>query len=101
MSKQEQDAPRAIRGMATIRHAVENASRTPLDDAGVRAILRGEGGDPSHLRAVFGDVSLRVLEEVAAATGISPAGLFLAYQAAQHTTAAAANPELDALLAEP
>lgn len=42
-----------------------------------------------------------VLEEVAAATGISPAGLFLAYQAAQHTTAAAANPELDALLAEP
>ncbi len=99
MSRQEK-APRAIRGMATIRHAVENASRTPLDDAGIRAILRGEGGDPSHLRAVFGDVSLRVLEEVAAATGISPTGLLLAYQAAQRT-AAVANPELDALLAEP
>lgn len=79
MNKREQEAPRAIRGMATIQHAVENASRTPLDDAGIRAILRGKGGDPSHLRAVFGDVSLRVLEEVATAAGISPAGLLLAY----------------------
>ncbi len=96
MSKQEQEASRAIRGMATVRHA----SRTPLDDAGVKAILHGEGVDPSHLRAVFGDVSLRVLEQVAAATGIGPAGLLIAHQAAQHISAAA-NPELDALLAEP
>ena len=86
--------------MATIRHAVENASSTPLDDAGITAILRGQGSDPSHLRAVFGDVSLHVLEEAAAAAGISLAELLLAYQVAQRS-AAASNPELDALLAEP
>ena len=86
--------------MATIRHAVENASGTPLGDEGIRAILRGEGGDPSHLRAVFGDVSLRMLEEVSAAAGISLAELLLAYQAARRGVAAA-NPEIDALLAEP
>ena len=100
MNRREQQAPQAIRGMATIRHAVENASSTPLSDAGITAILRGEGGDPSHLRAVFGDVSLRMLEEVSAAAGISLARLLAAYQAAQRS-AAVSNPAIDALLAEP
>ncbi len=49
-------------GLATIRHAVETASVDAITDAGILAILRGEGGSLKHLYAVFGDVSLRALE---------------------------------------
>ena len=39
-----------------LRHAVENASVDPVTDAAILAILRGEGGNSSHLRVLFGDV---------------------------------------------
>lgn len=87
-------------GLATIRHAVENASVDAITDAGILAILRGEGGSPAHLHAVFGDVSLRALEGAGAAAGISLAVILRSYRAAR-VSAGAANPELDAMLAEP
>lgn len=87
-------------GMLAIRHAVENVSTDAITDAGILAILRGEGGAPAHLHAVFGDVSLRALEGAGAAAGISLATILRAYEAARDG-AAVANPELDALLAEP
>ena len=86
-------------GLATIRSAVENSCRNPVTDAGILAILRGEGGSPAHLHAVFGDVSLRALEGAGAAAGIGVATILRAYEAARDA-AAVANPELDALLRE-
>lgn len=87
-------------GMATICNAVENACREPVTNEGILAILRGEGGAPAHVHTVFGDVSLRALEGAGAAAGIGMATILRAYQAARDGYAAA-NPELDALLAEP
>lgn len=54
-----------------IRHAVENASSEPITDDGIIAILRGEGGTGSHLRAVFGDVSLHVLASAGPSGGVT------------------------------
>ncbi len=87
----------AVPGLLAIRHAVENASHQPITDAGIMAILRGEGGAPSHLRAVFGDVSLASIVSVGASGGISRRTILDAYRMARDS-AAAANPELDAAL---
>ena len=87
-------------GLLAIHHAVENVSTNPITDAGILAILRGEGGSPAHLHAVFGDVSLRALEGAGAAAGIGLATILRSYEAARDG-AAVANPELDALLREP
>ena len=67
-------------------------------DEGLAAILRGEGDTGSHLRAVFGDTSLQALADAGASQGV-PLGTILAAYAAARTSAAAANPELDAALA--
>jgi hypothetical protein len=83
--------------MLAIRHAVENASNEPITDAGIMAILRGDSGVPSHLRAVFGDVSLASILSAGAAGGIPRQTILNAYRAARDS-AAAANPELDAAL---
>ena len=82
-----------------IRHAVENASIGPIDDAGILAILRGMGGHSSHLMAVFGDASLQAIYAAGAGAGIGPETILAAYAEARRT-AAAANPELDAALRE-
>ena len=85
--------------MLILRHAVENASIEPITDAGIRAILRGQGGSASHLRAIFGDASLGAILAAGAAAGIGRQTILDAYRAARDT-AAAANPELDAALTE-
>lgn len=83
--------------LLAVRNAVENASTEPISNEEILAILRGEGGRGSHLRAVFGDVSLRGLARAGAAYGI-PAATILAAYAAARTSAAAVNPELDRAL---
>lgn len=86
-------------GMRGLLNVVENASNAPVTPAMVLAILRGEGGHPSHLRAVFGDASLPLLERAGAAAGIELADILAAYGEAKRI-AAAANPELDRALSE-
>ena len=81
-------------GLLAIRNAVENASVEPITDAQIVAILRGGEGCGSHLRAVFGDVSLQGLSKAAAAYGIPLRTILGAYRRARDT-AAAANGELD------
>ena len=85
--------------LLTLRHAAENAAIDPISDEGIVAVLRGEGGQGSHLRAIFGDVSLQALVAAGASRGISLDTILAAYAAAR-ATAAAANPELDAALTE-
>ena len=70
-----------------------------MTGAGIMAILRGEGGAPSHLRAVFGDVSLGSILSVGASAGIPRRTILDAYRGARDI-AAAANPDLDAALNE-
>ncbi len=82
-----------------LRNAAENASTDPITDAQIVAILRGEGTNQSHLRAIFGDVSLPSLYAAAAYQRIPHQTLLQAYRAARDT-AAAANPALDAALLE-
>ncbi|MBS0641011.1 MAG: hypothetical protein U1E70_20440 [Acetobacteraceae bacterium] len=85
--------------MMILRHAVENASVDPVTDAAILAILRGEGGNSSHLRALFGDASLSAILAAGAGAGINRSTILDAYRSAR-ATAAAANPELDAALTE-
>ena len=86
-------------GMLAIRHAVENASNERITDSGIMAILRGAEGAPSHVRAVFGDVSLRAIASAGASGGVPLQTILAAYRMARQT-AAAANPELDDALNE-
>ena len=72
--------------MLAIRHAVKNVSTDAITDAGILAILRGEGGAPAHLRAMFGNVSLRALEGAGAAAGISLVTILRAYEGRPGTT---------------
>ncbi len=44
-------------------NAVRNGSVAPVTPDAIIGILSGAGGDPSHVRAPFGDVSLAVLDE--------------------------------------
>nr|WP_294510671.1 hypothetical protein [uncultured Rhodopila sp.] len=86
-------------GILAIRHAVEDASNEPIGDAGIMAILRGEGGVPSHLRAGFGDVSLASILNAGASGGVSRPAILDAHRAARDSVAAA-NPEREAALKE-
>lgn len=86
-----------VSGMIAIRHAVENASDASITEEGIVAILRGAGGPGSHLRAVFGDASLQALVGAGALHGVGLDTILAAYAAAK-AAAAAANPELDAVL---
>ena len=85
--------------MLILRHAVANASNEPITDAGILAVLRGEGGSGSHLRAIFGDASLGAILAAGATAGIDRATILRSYRTARET-AAAANPDLDAALTE-
>ncbi len=88
-----------VPGMLAIKHAVENASNQPITEAEIIAVLQGAGGNPSHVRAIFGDVSLQAIASVGASAGTDLATILDAYRAAREAVAAA-NPELDAALAE-
>lgn len=90
-----QDEPIAA-ALAIAISAIENGSTVPIEPSNVISMLRTGTGEPSHLRALFGDTSLTTLAKIAAAHGISQAGLIRSYTRAR-TSAAAANPELDRL----
>lgn len=89
----------ALPGMRTILSAIENASTIPVTPGLVLSVMQGRGGHPSHVRALFGDVELATLERVAGAAGIATATWVAAYARAR-IDVAAANPEIDALMAD-
>jgi hypothetical protein len=79
--------------------AIENASRTPIAREDLRRMLETGSGDPSHLRALFGDVDLYTLVRLAAVFSVEDRTLARSYAAARET-AAAANAELDEFAAQ-
>lgn len=87
------------RSLLALMNAVRNGSSIEATPDMVLAALRGEGGEPSHLRAVFGDVALDGLERAGAAHGIALDTILDAYEHAK-SAVWAANPELDAALAD-
>jgi hypothetical protein len=85
--------------MATALSAIQNASRAPVTADQVLVALRTGTGEPSHVRALFGDVALQTLIRLGIRYGISNDEIGRAYRIALRTTAAR-NPELDAWCAE-
>ena len=85
--------------LATALSAIENASRTPAARDDVRLMLQTGAGDPSHLRALFGDVELHTLCRLAALFGIDDHMLARSYARARRE-AAAASAELDEFAAQ-
>jgi hypothetical protein len=85
--------------LATALSAVQNASGTPIDRDDVRLALQTGGGDPSHLRALFGDVELHALSRLADLFAIDDLTLARSYARARREVAAA-NPELDEFAAQ-
>lgn len=85
--------------LATALSAIENASRTPAGRDEVRRMLQTGAGDPSHLRALFGDVELHTLCRLAGLFGIDDRILARAYAKARREVAAA-NAELDEFAAQ-
>ena len=87
-------SPRRFDPAASALSAIENASRVAVRREDLRALLATGEGEPSHLRALFGDVDLHTLLRLAAALDIDDATLVGGYARARKT-AAAANAELD------
>jgi len=85
--------------LATVLSAVENASQTPAAREDVRRMLQTGAGDPSHLRALFGDVELHTLCRLAAEFAIDDRTLARSYARARREVAAA-NSELDEFAAQ-
>ncbi len=85
--------------LATALSAIENASRTPVVGDDVRRMLQTGAGDPSHLRALFGDVDLHTLCRLAALFAIDGLTLARSYVKARRDVAAA-NSELDEFAAQ-
>jgi hypothetical protein len=79
--------------------AIRNASRKPAARADLRRMLETGSGDPSHLRALFGDVDLHTLCRLAALFAIDNRTLARSYVIARRN-AAAANAELDEFAAQ-
>ncbi len=79
---------------ASALSAIENASSVAMRREDLRALLATGEGEPSHLRALFGDVDLHTLLRLAADLEVDDATLVRAYARARET-AAAANAELD------
>jgi hypothetical protein len=79
--------------------AVENGSRIPIAAGELAQTLATGEGDSSHVRALFGDVSLSTLMQLAIEYDISDAALARAYANARRSHAAS-NPELDDFAAE-
>jgi hypothetical protein len=84
--------------MTTAISAVSNASTIPATTQSVVAALRTGQGEPSHLRALFGDVSFETLIRIGIQYGVSNREIGRAYQAARRQ--GARNLDLDAWCAE-
>ena len=80
--------------VASALSAIENASREPIRSEDLRALLTTGDGEPSHLRALFGDVDLHTLLRLAEAFDVDDATLVRAYARARKNVAAA-NADLD------
>ena len=85
--------------MATVLSAIENASVVPVTAEDVLVALRTGKGEPSHLRALFGDVTFETLVRVGIRYGISNREIGQAYIDAARA-AAARNPGIDEFLEE-
>ncbi len=88
------DPKRQFDPFAIALSAIENASSIPVSRVDLPTLLRTGEGEPSHVRALFGDVDLHTLRRMANILDIDGETLARAYRAARHRTAAA-NPELD------
>jgi nitroreductase len=84
---------------ATALSAVRNASRKPATREDLRRMLETGSGEPSHLRALFGDVDLHTLCRLAALFAIDNRTLARSYVVARRNVAAA-NAELDEFAAQ-
>ncbi len=84
---------------ATALSAIENASRIPVGRDDLRRMLETGLGEPSHLRALFGDVDLHTLVRLAALYGVDDEMLARSYAVARGAVAAA-NAELDEFAAQ-
>jgi len=85
--------------LATALSALQNGSRTPVVRDDVRLMLLTGGGDPSHLRALFGDVELHTLSRLAGLFAVDDLSLARSYAKARREVAAA-NSELDEFAAQ-
>jgi hypothetical protein len=85
--------------MATVLSAIENASTVPVTANVVLAALRTGEGEPSHLRALFGDVSFETLVRVGIRYNVSNDEIGRAYTVAARS-AGARNTDLDEWCAE-
>lgn len=77
-------------------YAIRNASRESVTADDVEVMLRTGRGRPTHLQALFGDLSAARLMAAGAALGIGPQTIIAAYQTAKGTVDAVSF-ELDAL----
>ena len=84
---------------ATALSAIRNASRKPAARRDLRRMLETGSGEPSHLRALFGDVDLHTLCRLAALFAVDNRTLARSYLLARRN-AAAANAELDEFAAQ-
>jgi hypothetical protein len=79
--------------------AIQNASTKPVISADLRTMLATGAGEPSHLAALFSDVSLSILIRLAIQYEISDIALARAYLRARELHGAS-NRELDDFAAE-
>jgi hypothetical protein len=84
---------------ASALSAIENASAVPVSREELPSLLRTGEGEPSHPRALFGDVDFNTLRRMTNVLNIDGEALARAYRAARRKTAAA-NPELDEFAAQ-
>lgn len=80
--------------MATALSAIANASQTPATPDQVLSALRTGQGDPTHLRALFGDTSFETLIRIGIEHGIANDEIGRAYVRARRH--GARNVALDA-----
>jgi hypothetical protein len=85
--------------MTTAISAIRNASTVPVTADDVLAALRTGNGEPSHLRALFGDVTFETLVRIGIRYGVSNEEIGRAYLVARER-AAARNEALDAWCTE-
>lgn len=85
--------------VATAISAIENASSIPVSQGELAGLLRTGKGEPSHLRALFGDVDLYTLLRLARRFDIDGETLARAYRIARRDTAAA-NADLEEFAAQ-
>lgn len=86
-------------GFWGLSNAVTNASRGNITQDGLIALLQGAPGNPSQRRSLFSDVAWSQLVVFAEAAGVSSLRVLTAYERARDDVAAA-NPEIDAHLAQ-